>query len=77
MSRRFFNGFMDFVCKTILGREFQGSVTLNGKAFFLMFVFALWVKNVTVWPLFPVKSVSSHVLMVFTLGWFSKSVVVW
>ena len=45
MSSLFLNEFIDLACITEFGRLFHGSATLRGNAFFLRFIFALWVNN--------------------------------
>ena len=49
LSSLFLNELIDLACITEFGRLFHGSDTLRGNAFFLKFIFALWV-NILIQP---------------------------
>ena len=61
LSRWFLNEVIDLTYITKFGRLFHGSATLRWNAFFLRFIFALWVNNLRECPLFSdVSDTSSH-----------------
>ena len=68
MSSLFLNELIDLACITEFGRLYHGSATLRGNAFFLKFIFALWVNILRQCPLFPDLSVTSSHFRRFGAG---------